>query len=116
MVSQSGHEARSARIAALLEDNVLTELSAELAMHDIDLPQALVRQLAGGIAAEILYAFDVNWRPDWVKPGEVHSWRDGDRWLARCGKCLRDSPAAASEFEASSWARQHETSHGDTTS
>jgi hypothetical protein len=102
---------REERLADLLDDNVVTEIRAMNAVLDLGLSEHQIENLAGAISANLLYAFDIEWAPDWVKPGEVHSWQDDGSWRARCGICLEDSPAAASEREAVSWARRHESAH-----
>ncbi|MFZ1912655.1 MAG: hypothetical protein WAU30_09885 [Propionicimonas sp.] len=64
-----------------------------------------------GVTSGLLYAFAVDWSPDWVGPGEVHHWEESGRFFARCGACLADSPASPDEQTAAAWARSHEDSH-----
>lgn len=74
----------------------------------MELPDQVVRNLAWAVAAEIRYAFAVDWDPEWVKPGGAHSWHEDAGWFARCGACLQDSPAFAGQGEAIEWALSHE--------
>lgn len=83
---------RQARVDALLEDNIRTELQAQNAMADLGLSQEAIARLARGTAAEVLYAFAVDWSPNWVKPGQVHAWEESGDFFARCPTCLLDSP------------------------
>lgn len=109
-------QSHAQRIAALLEDNIRTELEVQLGAAQVALSEELLRRLAWGVAAEVLYAFDVDWRPDWVKPGEVHAWKESGVWFARCGVCLLDSPASPERDEAAAWVRTHQESHVDSAS
>ena len=113
MPSQPEQDSRAKRVAALLEDNIRTELDVQLGGVQRALPEELVRRLAWGIAAEVLYSFDVDRKPDWVKPGGVHAWEESGGWFARCGVCLLDSPASPTRVEAAAWSRTHQESHAD---
>ena len=46
------------------------DCSAQNAMADLGLSQEAIARLAPGIAAEVLYAFAVDWSPNWVKPAQ----------------------------------------------
>ena len=83
---------RQAPVDALLEDNIRTELQAQNAMADLGLSQEAIARLARGLAAEVLYAFAVDWSPNWVKPGQVHAWEESGDFFTRCPTCLLDSP------------------------
>jgi hypothetical protein len=102
---------RQARVIALLEDNVRAEIKVMNGMLDLELSESTIERLMEGVTSGILYAFDVDWAPDWVKAGEVHAWQEAAGWFGRCPKCLTDSPPATSREEASAWARDHESSH-----
>lgn len=74
-----------------------------------------LKSVAWGIAAEIVYAFDVQWSPDWVPKGHPHRWQDDEGWHARCNDCLAESPAEAEEAVAWDWFATHRAvAHGDT--
>jgi len=102
---------REARLFALLEDNVRTELQIANGMLDLGLSGQNLDRIMEGVTSGILYAFDVEWSPDWVKDGDVHAWEEDGGWLARCSACLTDSPRSDSREDAASWARAHESSH-----
>lgn len=102
---------RQARVVALLEDSVRTEITVTNGMLDLGLSAATIDRLMEGVTSGILYAFDVDWAPDWVKPGDVHTWNDAGEWFGRCSICLLDSPPARSEQAASAWAQSHEARH-----
>jgi hypothetical protein len=104
-------ELRAQRVADLLEDNIRAEVAIGSQLLDLDLTEDQVQGLASSLCASILYAFDVDWAPDWVAAGDVHSWRDGELWFARCAVCLEDSPAAKVQVRAIGWARAHEAGH-----
>jgi hypothetical protein len=105
-------QARQARVASLLEDNIRTELQAQNATAGLGLPQEAIARLARGIAAEVLYAFEVDWSPDWVGPGQAHTWQESGDFFARCPACLGDSPPAKSREDAAAWAASHQAAHG----
>jgi hypothetical protein len=107
---------RQARVDFLLEDNIRSELQAQNAMADLGLPQETITRLARGVAAEILYAFSVDWSPDWVKQGQVHTWQELSDFFARCPACLQDSPAAKSREDAVACAASHQATHRTTSS
>lgn len=67
---------RQARVIALLEDNVRTEITVVNGMLDLGLSAASIERLMEGVTSGILNAFDVDWAPDWVKPGEAHTWQE----------------------------------------
>lgn len=99
----------------LLAENVFTELRyGQLAWH-AGIDEQTLKSVAWGIAAEIVYAFDVRWSPDWVPEGHPHRWHDDEGWHARCNDCLTESPAEAEEALAWDWFATHRAvAHGDT--
>lgn len=105
---------RQARVADLLEDNIRTELHAQNGMADLGLTEKDIERIAHGITAEVLYAFAVDWSPDWVKQGGTHAWQSSGAFFARCSTCLRDSPPSASCEDAVAWAASHEAAHHQT--
>lgn len=99
----------------LLADNVFEELRNGWLSWDKGIDDDSLKNLAWGIAAEIVYAFDVKWSPDWVLEGHPHRWHDGDGWHARCNDCLDESPAESDQARAWEWFASHRASvHGDT--
>ncbi|MFC6706064.1 hypothetical protein [Flexivirga alba] len=104
---------RAQRVVELLEHNIRTEIDVQLGMAGRDLPDDLRMNLVQGISAEILYAFEVDWDPKWVKAGEIHAWQVDDSWYARCGVCLLDSPASPTRDQATRWATTHQLRHED---
>jgi hypothetical protein len=102
---------RQARVASLLEDNIRTELRVQNDATDLGLPQEAIARLAWAVTAEVLYAFSVDWSPDWVKPGQVHTWQESVDFFARCPACLQDSPAAGTPQDAAAWAASHQATH-----
>lgn len=102
---------RETRVVSLLEDSVRTELQVVNGMQRLGLSDDVIERLMEGVTSGILYAFDVDWAPDWVGPGEVHAWQEGGAWRARCARCLTDSPPSKTMEEAASWAREHEIRH-----
>lgn len=105
-------QARQARVAALLEDNIRAEVQAQNAMAGLGLPQAAIARLARGIAAEVLYAFAVDWSPDWIRSGETHTWEASGDFFALCPVCLQESLAKKSREDAAAWAAHHRAAHG----
>jgi len=105
---------RQVRIAALLEENIRTELQAQNAAADLGLPQEDIARLAWGIATEVLYAFAVDWSPDWVKPGQVHTWQESGDFFARCPACLMDSAPTKTRQAAVAWIASHQASYSPT--
>ena len=93
---------RQERVFELLEHNVLTELRIQTAIGG---PEVSEERLAD------LYAFRVDWDPDWVRTGQLHSWHEGSSFFARCPTCLIDSPPRPSDEEAQAWVREHEAVH-----
>ncbi|MEU5669651.1 hypothetical protein ABZ749_04610 [Micromonospora sp. NPDC047753] len=110
-MGKEADSAREARVVSLLEDNVRTELQVTNSMLELGLSDATIERLMEGVTSGLLYAFNVDWSPDWVKPGQVHAWEEGGAFFARCSGCLRDSPPADSRASAEDWARQHDTLH-----
>ncbi|MFJ8958336.1 hypothetical protein ACIRG5_03050 [Lentzea sp. NPDC102401] len=102
---------RQARVIALLEDNVRTELEVVNGMLDLGLSDAAIERLMEGVTSGVLYAFDIDWAPNWVKSDQVHTWQEAVGWFGRCPQCLMDSPPSTSREEASAWVRDHESSH-----
>jgi len=102
---------RRAHVIARLEDNVRTEIEVVNGMLDLESCDAAIERLMVGITSNVLYAFNVDWAPDWVKPGDVHTWRESGTWFGRCSRCLLDSPPLINQEEASAWARDHEARH-----
>ncbi|MFJ5991006.1 hypothetical protein [Lentzea sp. NPDC092896] len=70
-----------------------------------------IERLMEGITSGVLYAFEVDWSPDWVKPGQVHAWEEDGVFFARCGECLLDSPPAEDRASAEAWAHEHGAQH-----
>lgn len=104
-------DGRAERVVALLESNVRTELQVTNGGFDLGLSDEDIERLMQGVTSGLLYAFAVDWSPDWVKAGDVHHWKDGDRSFARCGVCLVDSPPSPDDETAVAWAHEHERSH-----
>lgn len=104
-------EERANRVIALLEDNVRTELQVRNDMLNLGLSAASIESLMQGVTSGLLYAFAVDWSPDWVKRGQVHHWQESGQFFARCGDCLLDSPPSPDEPTAVTWALAHETCH-----
>jgi hypothetical protein len=102
---------RQARVVALLEDSVRAEITVTNGMLDLGLSAATIERLMEGVTSGILHAFDVEWAPGWVKPGEVHTWNEAGDWFGRCSICLLDSPPKPSEPGASAWALRHVKGH-----
>ena len=111
-VSDNLAQARRARVASLLEDNIRTELQARNAIEDLGLSQAAIVDLAQLIADGVLSAFAVDWSPKWVRPGEIHTWQASGRFFSLCPACLQDSPPAQTREEAAAWAADHQAAHG----
>ncbi len=111
MAESRSIEGRWERVVALLESNVRTELQVTNAGFHLGLSDEAIEQLMQGVTSGLLYAFAVDWSPDWVKAGDVHQWKEGDRSFARCGVCLADSPPFPDDKTAVAWAHEHEKSH-----
>ncbi|MEU7532102.1 hypothetical protein AB0A74_40650 [Saccharothrix sp. NPDC042600] len=75
---------RQVRVIELLEDNVRTEITIMNDMRNLGLSNSDVQRLMEGVTSSILYAFDVDWASDWVKPNGVHTWREAVGWFGRC--------------------------------
>jgi hypothetical protein len=95
----------------LLEDNVRREIEVQNAMGSLGLTDQQIKSLAWAITAEVDYAFDVRWSPDWVGPGEAHVWVDGGQVFARCGQCMQESPPLATKALAREWFVEHNKTH-----
>jgi len=102
---------RKHRVVALLEDNVRTELQIADGALGLGLTDDAIETLMGMITSSVLNAFQVDWSPDWVQPGEVHAWEGSEGWHARCAVCLEDSPRSEERQGAVHWAVQHQVSH-----
>jgi hypothetical protein len=111
MANASGADDREARLIALLEDNVLTELRVMNGALDLGLSDSAMESLMQAVTSSVLDAFAVDWSPDWVRAGQVHSWENSGEHFARCAVCLLDSPPAADKATAAAWAHQHVASH-----
>ncbi|WP_420370238.1 hypothetical protein [Curtobacterium sp. L1-20] len=99
----------------LLAANVFEELRNGWLSWGKGIEDEVLKNTAWGIAAEIVYAFDVKWSPDWVAEGHPHRWHDQDGWHARCNDCLDESPAEPDEASAYAWFADHRPiAHGDT--
>lgn len=102
---------REARVIALLEHCVQTELEVVNGGLRLGLSSEVVESLMEGVTAGILYGFSVDWSPSWLRHGDVHAWEESGTWFARCGTCLQDSPASSSREAAANWALKHQDSH-----
>ena len=102
---------REKRVVDLLEDRVREELRVTDGAYGLGLSDETIERLTGGVTAGVLYAFSVDWDPDWVREGDVHAWEESGAWFARCGTCLLDSPPAQTQTAAAAWVRSHEESH-----
>ena len=117
MLDRSWHDAamtvdeRGERVVALLESNVRMELQVTNGGFDLGLSDETIERLMQGVTSGLLYAFAIDWSPDWVKAGDVHHWEEAGRFFARCGVCLADSPPSLDGEAAVGWARDHENSH-----
>lgn len=100
---------RQARVVALLEESVRTEIGVINGMFDLGLSPASIERLMEGVTSGILYAFDVDWAP--VSVNGAHTWNEAGEWFGRCSTCLRDSPPERTEQAASAWAHRHESEH-----
>ena len=72
MANEMEADKREARVVALLEDNVLTELRVMNSALDLGLTDSAMENLMQAVSSSVLYAFAVDWSPDWVKQGQVH--------------------------------------------
>ncbi len=102
---------RQARVDALLEDNIRTELRAQNALAELGLSQQAIDRIAWAIKTELRYAFSVDWSPRWVKPGQLHAWEESGSFFARCPSCLLDSPPAGNHETAATWVTTHLATH-----
>ncbi|MEV6967826.1 hypothetical protein AB0M47_22225 [Hamadaea sp. NPDC051192] len=102
---------RGQRITELLTDNVHAEMAAFRALHELEMDDRTIETLAEAVAANVMYAFAVDWSPSWLPPGVPHSWLWDGHWFARCPACLRDSAPAASQEAAVTWAETHAAEH-----
>ena len=64
---------REARVVALLEDNVRSELQTMNSLLELGLGDATIERLTDSVTSGVLHAFAVDRSPDWVKPGQVHA-------------------------------------------
>jgi len=87
------HERRE-RVIRLLEVNVQTELAIQCQAFGLGLSEEQIENLTAAVTSGLLYAFAIDWSPDWVKDDDVHSWQEAGSWYARCGICLVDSPGS----------------------
>ena len=110
-MSAMPYSEREQRVVALLEDRVREELRVTDGAYELGLGEETIERLVGGVTAGVLYAFSVDWAPDWVREGDVHAWEEPGVWFARCGVCLLDSPGATTRADATTWAHAHEESH-----
>jgi hypothetical protein len=99
------------RVVALLENCVREELRVTDGILGFGLDDEAVERLMEGVTAGVLYAFSVDWKPDWVREGDCHAWEESGSWFARCSICLLDSPGMTTRIESVEWARAHEASH-----
>ncbi|WP_126891778.1 hypothetical protein [Curtobacterium sp. HSID17257] len=114
VVVRSSSDAWDNRHHELLADNVFEELRNGWLSWEQGIEDAALRKVAWGVAAEIVYAFDVTWSPNWVPQGHPHRWHDDEGWHARCNDCLAESPAEAEEAVAWDWFATHRAVvHGD---
>lgn len=111
MTDQQDVDGRAQRVVVLLEDNVKTELQVVNGSYGLGLSEKAIERLMRGVTSGLLYAFAVDWSPDWVGSGEVHHWEEAGHHVARCGICLADSPISADKSAAVAWAHEHEASH-----
>ena len=111
MTDRRSVDERAERVVALLESTVRTELQVTNGGFNLGLSDETIERLMQGVTSGLLYAFAVDWSPDWVKPGDVHHWEEAGRFFARCGVCLADSPPSPEEDTAVGWARKHEEAH-----
>lgn len=102
---------REQRVVALLEARVREELRATVCAYELGLSEETIERMMEGVTAGVLYAFSVDWAPDWVQEGNVHAWEESGVWFARCGVCLLDSPGAETRAKAADWALAQEDSH-----
>lgn len=107
-------EERRQRVVDLFEDCVQTELAHRNELDGYGLDEVAIQRMMFSVTAAVLYAFDIDWNPNWVKAGQVHHWEESDTWFARCGVCLVDSMGSPSKADATAWARRHEASHANT--
>ncbi|WP_439661574.1 hypothetical protein ACSHWB_08715 [Lentzea sp. HUAS TT2] len=110
-MTKGAESAHDARVTHLLEDNVRTELKVTNDALGLGLADDAIERLMEGVTSGVLYAFEVNWSPDWVKPGQVHAWEEDGMFFARCGGCLLDSPPAEDHESAEAWAHEHAALH-----
>ncbi len=104
-----GHEVRR-----LLAQTVREELAAAAGMDGVELSEERLGHFAWAVSTQLDYGFRYRWDPQWVSPGQPHSWAEGDQNYARCVACLAISPPAASADAATLWYRDHlRTDHGE---
>jgi hypothetical protein len=100
-------------------ENVLTELQAQNAMQDLNLPQNQLESLADAIAANADYAFEIKWSPRWVKGSEPHRWAEDDdaspsgKWFfSECLSCGRLTKSSSEQESLDDYAQHRATTHG----
>jgi hypothetical protein len=82
-------------------------------MERVDLADETLDSLASAVLTRIDYGFRYRWDPEWVGPGEPHTWAEGEQTFDRCPVCLGISPASTSVEAAISWFTDHgRTRHG----
>jgi hypothetical protein len=90
---------------------VRSELKVANGALELGLSDNAIERLMEMVTSQLRYAFTLDWSPDWVVPGEVHAWQEGEYWYARCSGCLLDSPPSSSRDDAAAWAQEHEAGH-----
>jgi hypothetical protein len=112
MADAGSDHGRGERVVALLEENVRNELVRQDIILGLGLSIIDIQALTKSVTAEVRYAFSVDWSPDWLVPGDVHTWEDySGAIFGRCSVCLQDSPAQTDRDRAAAWVRAHERSH-----
>lgn len=94
-----------------LEENIRDEIRAQNGTGGLDLDDATIRRLAACIAANVDYAFKIDWQPRWVPSGGPHRWTDsgdgsGDRHFVECLRCKKITMHTTSEL-AETWYADH---------
>ncbi|CAN5526119.1 hypothetical protein BH10ACT10_BH10ACT10_17690 [soil metagenome] len=80
-------------------------------MLNLGLSATDIERVMQGVTSGLLSAFNIDWSPDWVKPGDVHAWQNDGNWQARCSVCLLDSLPSPSRDVAAKWGHHHEATH-----
>ncbi|MCS5717704.1 hypothetical protein N1027_06095 [Herbiconiux sp. CPCC 205763] len=105
-----GDTDRAAKDSELLASAVLEELQVINGFMEFDIPEAAIGTLASAVTSRVESAFEVRWSPSWVARGRPHTWKEFDKWHARCNDCLAEAPASSSEDDAVSWFDAHYSS------